>query len=311
MVKQDKLNALRLFLDKLNTTGTVNRGDVLSLESAIETAIYTSKKDIVYLSPSSACIGVDEVKSMVENEIKKTESEVFITYTQYIQRVRELKDLLCLFKEKILDSYGSLPKSVLDLINKEEYRLTWVHDVTQPDGPEGKIVYDMIQDTNNLGIFNFFEQYDEHLRAICELNPEKATEIYNNIKLEIEAFKRDMNSSSTDGNLQNPIFHIFNILQVDLSNYEYDDLFKLTDELPINIFTIAEFHKTYFKLGVMKQNIDVINNLLENTIRSNVLEYISQDRLRALVNVIDTLTTSANNPRIMLFGHICKLLSKI
>lgn len=311
MVKQDKLNALRLFLDKLNTTGTVNRGDVLSLESAIETAIYTSKKDIVYLSPSSACIGVDEVKSMVENEIKKTESEVFITYTQYIQRVRELKDLLCLFKEKILDSYGSLPKSVLDLINKEEYRLTWVHDVTQPDGPEEKIVYDMIQDTNNLGIFNFFEQYDEHLRAICELNPEKATEIYNNIKLEIEAFKRDMNSSSTDGNLQNPIFHIFNILQVDLSNYEYDDLFKLTDELPINIFTIAEFHKTYFKLGVMKQNIDVINNLLENTIRSNVLEYISQDRLRALVNVIDTLTTSANNPRIMLFGHICKLLSKI
>ena len=311
MVKQDKLNALRLFLDKLNTTGTVNRGDVLSLESAIETAIYTSKKDIVYLSPSSACIGVDEVKSMVENEIKKTESEVFITYTQYIQRVRELKDLLCLFKEKILDSYGSLPKSVLDLINKEEYRLTWVHDVTQPDGPEEKIVYDMIQDTNNLGIFNFFEQYDEHLRAICELNPEKATEIYNNIKLEIEAFKRDMNSSSTDGNLQNPIFHIFNILQVDLSNYEYDDLFQLTDELPINIFTIAEFHKTYFKLGVMKQNIDVINNLLENTIRSNVLEYISQDRLRALVNVIDTLTTSANNPRIMLFGHICKLLSKI
>ena len=212
MVKQDKLNALRLFLDKLNTTGTVNRGDVLSLESAIETAIYTSKKDIVYLSPSSACIGVDEVKSIVENEIKKTESEVFITYTQYIQRVRELKDLLCLFKEKILDSYGSLPKSVLDLINKEEYRLTWVHDVTQPDGPEEKIVYDMIQDTNNLGIFNFFEQYDEHLRAICELNPEKATEIYNNIKLEIEAFKRDMNSSSTDGNLQNPIFHIFNII---------------------------------------------------------------------------------------------------
>lgn len=311
MVKQDKLNTLRLFLEKLNTTGTVNRGEVLSLESAIETAVYTSKKDIVYLSPSSACIGVDEVKSLVEDEIKKTESEVFITYTQYIQKVRYLMVMLRTFKDIVIEPYESLPRSVLDLIGKEEFRLTWVNDEIAIDGSEEKVVHEHVSDTNNVSFFHFFKVHKDHVRAICELNPEKATEIYNKIAFELECFHKDIDPQSPEGNLDHPIFQIFNMLQVDLHNYGYNSLFKITDKLPVNIFTIAEFHKTYFNLGVMEKNIDIIMNLLENTTRSDTLEYISQDRLRELVNVIDTLTTSANNPRLILFGAICKALSEI
>lgn len=312
MVKQDKLNTLRLFLEKLNTTGTVNRGEVLSLESAIETAVYTSKKDIVYLSPSSACIGVDEVKSLVEDEIKKTESEVFITYTQYIQKVRHLMGMLRTFKNIVIEPYESLPKAVLDLLGKEEFRLTWVNDEVQLDGSEDKVVHEHISDANNVSFFKFFKIYTDHVRAICELNPEKATEIYNKIAFELECFHKDIDPQSPEGNLDHPIFQIFNMLQVELYNCGgYNSLFKITDKLPVNIFTIAEFHKTYFNLGAMESNIDIIMNLLENTTRPEILEYISQDRLRELVNVIDTLTTSANHPRLILFGVICKALSEI
>ena len=309
MLVEDKIKTLKYFLDKLNKTGSTSREEVLSLESAIDSPLYTSKKDIVYLAPSSACVGVQEVKEYVKEEIKRFENESFVTYTKYIDHCRSGISNLNEFKEKIIKQFKSLPKSLIDLLKSKEFRLVWSKQEHVVENVETPIVEEYIANVKSSSFFDLFLKYEDHFKAICELNQDKQKEIYVGCDSDIKEYTTEFDSNTPEGNLSTPIFGIFTMLEH--INNKANGTIVIKESLPSNIFTVEEFCNVYDKITNIESGLDFTIEFIRNTLNYGQLEKLCNEARSDILNQIEKINLEILNPKLALLGYILKNLNKI
>lgn len=308
MLVEDKIKTLKYFLDKLNKTGSTSREEVLSLESAIDSPLYTSKKDIVYLAPSSACVGVQEVKEYVKEEIKRFESEAFVTYTKYIYHCRTGINNLYEFREKIIKQFKSLSKPLIDLLKSKEFRLVWFKEKHIVDDVETFVVKEYIDDVKGYSFFDLFLKYEDHFKAICELNQDKHKEIYVACDSDIKGYMLEFDSNTPEGNLSTPIFGIFTMLEH--FNNKTNGI-VIRESLPSNIFTVEEFCNVYDKITNIESGLDYAIDFIRDTLNHKYLEKLCNEARSDILKQIEKINLEILNPKLALLGCILKNLNKI
>ena len=295
MTASEKLNVLNIFLDKLKTNNLVCQQDVLSLEEMLGNNIFTSSKEIVYLSPTSSCIGVDEVKKLVEKEISNVKSESHISYTTYIQTLNDIKATLKEFKQH-LDNFKNIRSEVISLLQDDNFTAYY----KTKDGEDGDILCYLKDDS-------FFDLFSSpscqgHLKRLCYLNEEKGEEILE----EFESLSRSIGGSIE--NYETVIFKIFNLLkEVDKTMFSSLD----TSNVSINVFTLKEFLNVQSSIGEISNGVDVILNYIKILLDHDTVAMKSQEQFTNELGFFNNIINMIQDEKLGNLFQYVNILTKI
>lgn len=297
MTNKEKLNVLNIFLDKLNKNNMTCRQDIISLEEMLGNNIFTGSKDIVYLSPTSSCIGVPEVRNLVEKEIENVKSQSYITYTDYIHSVNDIITNLNILKEQ-LKTIKSIRFDVIELLQNASWRQCYLDQYGCSDIP------DTLGDLKSVGFFIFLDNFQDHVRELCNLNQEDGEKIFT----ELNSLVNSIINNEIGVSFDTVVLNIFDVLD----NYTQDnrEWFDISN-IPVNVLTVEHFTKIYGTCAKMEDSINLIINDLKASSSHEVMPVKDQELFEKEMNFINNINGMLANEKLDAFLKVVDVLKKI
>lgn len=296
MTANEKINVLTIFLDKLKTNNLVCQQDVLSLEEMLGNNIFTGSKDIVYLSPTSSCVGVNEVKQLVEKELNNVKTENHISYTEYIQTLLDIKENLKDFKSRLI-KFKTIKNEVISLLKDNNFTMYY----KSKDGDDcASDVLCYLSDDSFFSLFKYYS-YIGHLKKLCYLNEELGEELlghFNGIRKQLE---------ETD-EYETVVFNIFNILKEINTKY----LTNLdVSNISVTVFTLNEFLNTHSSINQITEGVELILNYIESLREHNSITNKEQEQFNNELDFLNNIKNMLNDNKLNMLFNIVELLNEI
>lgn len=296
MTANEKLNVLNIFLDKLKNNNLVCQQDVLSLEEMLGSNIFTNTKNIVYLSPTSSCIGVNEVKQLVEKELNNIKTESHISYTEYIQTLLDIKENLKDFKLRLI-KFKTIRNEVISLLKDNNFTMYY----KSKDGDDcASDVLCYLSDDSFFSLFKYYS-YIGHLKKLCYLNEELGEKLLE----EFDGIRKNLEETDE---YETVVFNIFNILK----EINMNQLFNLNiANIPINVFTLNEFLNTHSSINKIIEGVDLLLNYIESLKEHDSIVNKEQEHFNNELEFLNNIKNMLNDNKLSMLFNIVALLNEI
>lgn len=152
------------FLSKLNTTNTICRQDVISLESSLGSNIITNNRHVNYYSVTGSNLYVNEIKEIIKKELETTDHNLLIKPVDILNIVDEYYRVL----EKLIMFAYPCPGPIRDKLLDDGYMQDYIED---EDGSTNLV---------NLKTMDIYKA--------LRYNVNRLTDLYNSIDKEVPEF---------------------------------------------------------------------------------------------------------------------------
>ncbi len=174
LLDKNILTRIEEFKNKISSSGSICKQDVLSLEDFVGAAVITEKRDIKRYTDIPTSIGVNETIEIVNEVIKSVDIVAEITYKDVVEQILEVSDKLKKIVNKVI-SLKSIKPEVLDRLVNEKY--IWYYKNYEDDSSVNDI-YDISKEN----IVHTLRWRNDYLSSVLSNSSSNHVDTFNSIK---------------------------------------------------------------------------------------------------------------------------------